>query len=208
MFINERKRNANTYLISNFDSLEAGPFKSTALGSCLVCLGLNSPLVTGSFPGVKRPESIVHHPPTTSTEVKERVELYIYFPSGPSWPVIGWALPLHLPYSNKSKHIQSRKDEHQMSLEEPLSNRRSATGSLICCTGRYGLTTDLMRLHLKAAISCTLLAPGFCSQNCTTYHRCKQSSYMTDRRNVFMAHLFLRVSNKKRGDFGRTQARK
>jgi len=44
MFINERKRNVNTYLISNFDSLEAAPFKSTALGSCLVCLGLNSPL--------------------------------------------------------------------------------------------------------------------------------------------------------------------
>ena len=26
MFINERKRNANTYLISNFDSLEAAPW--------------------------------------------------------------------------------------------------------------------------------------------------------------------------------------
>ena len=32
-------------VISNFDSLEAAPFKSTALGSCLVCLGLNMPLV-------------------------------------------------------------------------------------------------------------------------------------------------------------------
>ena len=31
-------------VISNFDSLEAAPFKSSALGSCLVCLGLNSPL--------------------------------------------------------------------------------------------------------------------------------------------------------------------
>ena len=31
-------------VISNFDSLEARPFKSTALGSCLVCLGLNTPL--------------------------------------------------------------------------------------------------------------------------------------------------------------------
>ena len=29
-------------VISNFDSLEAHPFKSTALGGCLVCLGLNS----------------------------------------------------------------------------------------------------------------------------------------------------------------------
>ena len=33
-------------VISNFDSLEAGPFKSTALASCLVCLGLNMPLRT------------------------------------------------------------------------------------------------------------------------------------------------------------------
>jgi len=32
-------------VISNFDSLEAGPFKSTVLGSCLVCLGLNTTLV-------------------------------------------------------------------------------------------------------------------------------------------------------------------
>ena len=33
-------------VISNFDSLEAANYKSTALGSCLVCLGLNSPLVS------------------------------------------------------------------------------------------------------------------------------------------------------------------
>ena len=32
-------------VISYFDSLEAAPFKSTALDSCLVCLGLNTPLV-------------------------------------------------------------------------------------------------------------------------------------------------------------------
>jgi hypothetical protein len=35
-------------------------------------------------------------PPTSSSvEVKERVELYLYSPSGPSWPVIGWALLYH-----------------------------------------------------------------------------------------------------------------
>ena len=44
MFINERKRNAYTYLISNFWQLRSRPFKSTVLGSCLVCLGLNTPL--------------------------------------------------------------------------------------------------------------------------------------------------------------------
>jgi len=37
-------------------------------------------------------------PPTPpSAEVKERVELYLYFPSGPSWPVLGWILHLPLP---------------------------------------------------------------------------------------------------------------
>jgi hypothetical protein len=41
---------------------------------------------TGSFPRVKRLERGVDHPPTSSAEVKERVELYLYSPSGPSWP--------------------------------------------------------------------------------------------------------------------------
>jgi len=29
----------------------------------------------------------------SSAEVKERVELYVYSPSGLSWPVLGWTLP-------------------------------------------------------------------------------------------------------------------
>ena len=44
---------------------------------------------TGSFPWVKRPGRGVDHPTSSSTEVKERVDLYLYFPSGPSWPVLG-----------------------------------------------------------------------------------------------------------------------
>ena len=39
---------------------------------------------TGSFPGVKRPERGVEHPPPSNAEVTERVELYLYSPSGPS----------------------------------------------------------------------------------------------------------------------------
>jgi len=35
---------------------------------------------TGSFPGVKRPGRGVDHPPPCSTEVKERVEPYLYSP--------------------------------------------------------------------------------------------------------------------------------
>jgi hypothetical protein len=44
---------------------------------------------TGSFPGVKWPEHGFNHPPPFSAEVKERVELYLYSTSRPSWPVIG-----------------------------------------------------------------------------------------------------------------------
>jgi len=44
---------------------------------------------TGSFPAVKRPERDVDHPPPSSAEVKESVELYLYSPYGPSWPVVG-----------------------------------------------------------------------------------------------------------------------
>jgi len=44
---------------------------------------------TGSFLGVKQPGHGVGHPPTSSTEVKETVELYLYSSTGPSWPVLG-----------------------------------------------------------------------------------------------------------------------
>jgi hypothetical protein len=52
---------------------------------------------TASFLGVKWPGGGVDHPPASSAEVKGTVELYIFSPSGSSWPVIGWPLPLPLP---------------------------------------------------------------------------------------------------------------
>jgi hypothetical protein len=44
---------------------------------------------TGSFPGVKRPGRGVDNPPPSSAEVKERVELFLYSPTGPSRHVLG-----------------------------------------------------------------------------------------------------------------------
>ena len=61
--------------------------------------------VPGISRGVKRPRRGVDHPHPSSSEVKERVELYFYFPCGFSWPVLGWTLPLLylLPASFRSK---------------------------------------------------------------------------------------------------------
>ena len=44
---------------------------------------------TGSFPGVKRPGRGIDYPSHSSAEVKKRVELSFYSPSGPSWSVLG-----------------------------------------------------------------------------------------------------------------------
>jgi len=48
---------------------------------------------TGSFPGVKRPGRGVDHPSPSSAGVKERVEVYLYSPAGPLWPLLGKTVP-------------------------------------------------------------------------------------------------------------------
>ena len=46
---------------------------------------------TGSFPGVKGPGCGADHPPPSKCRGHDRVELYLYSPSGSSWPVTGKA---------------------------------------------------------------------------------------------------------------------
>jgi len=55
---------------------------------------------TGSFPGLKRPWPGVDYPITSSAEVKETVELYLYSPSEPTWSVLGRNLPFLLHVGN------------------------------------------------------------------------------------------------------------
>jgi hypothetical protein len=61
-----------------------------------------------SFSGVKWLGHGVNHPPSSSAKVKERVELYLYFPSGPSCPVLGQTLPL--PFSSDLDKVSNHID--------------------------------------------------------------------------------------------------
>jgi len=61
--------------------------------------GPHSPLYIGYhlvFQMVKRSGRGISHPPPSSAEVKERVQLYLYSPYWASWLVLGWTL-----YQNK-----------------------------------------------------------------------------------------------------------
>ena len=40
--------------------------------------------------GIQQPGQGIAHPPFSSADIKERLELSIYSLSGPSWPVLGW----------------------------------------------------------------------------------------------------------------------
>jgi hypothetical protein len=61
---------------------------------------------TGSFQGVKRPRRVVDHPTPSSVEVKETEQLYLYSPSGTSWPVLGRTCALQYSFKN------SRQQKH------------------------------------------------------------------------------------------------
>ena len=54
------------------------------------------------FPGGKAAGAWRWPPTTFSADVKERVELYLYSPSGLLWSVLGWTLTLPLPEGSQT----------------------------------------------------------------------------------------------------------
>ena len=67
--------------------------------------------VPGLSRGVKRQGRGVDHPLPSRSEVKERVELYFYTLSRPSWLVIERTLPLPLPYQLQKQDRLTKTDE-------------------------------------------------------------------------------------------------
>ena len=58
----------------------------------------------------------VDHPPPSSAEVKETVQLYLYSPSGPNWPVEGLTVPSPFPLFSSLYVRANEKPEPDLTL--------------------------------------------------------------------------------------------
>ena len=87
------------------DQLRVGPSKDQIpVGARLSTIVQNGPVAhpasysmgTGSLPRVKLPRRGVNHPPTSSAEVKGRVERYLYYAFRPPWPLLSLKYLIYL----------------------------------------------------------------------------------------------------------------
>ena len=102
------------------------------------------------IPGVKWPRRDADHPPWSDAEVKEGVQLYLCCPSGPSWHILGWPLPLPWPvlFEWKFKPHPNPPPQH---LDTALPSLQAASFVTSVCSGtwlHYGTGDwDITLLH-------------------------------------------------------------
>jgi hypothetical protein len=102
-----------------------------------------------------------------SAEVKERVELYLFFLSGKSWPVIEQTLPL--PYTLPSRYIlilSSHLHPGNTSIHFPSGTSR------ICCRSCNFIASWLLWLSFRNIVMCGKKWKAWC------YSTCKLSSVL------------------------------
>jgi len=85
LFFSFHMRTYCLVFIFPFLSLHTKATTGQALGSYPASYKMN----IGTFLGVKRLRRGVDHQPPSGEDIKERVDLYLYFPSAPSWQVPG-----------------------------------------------------------------------------------------------------------------------
>jgi len=130
------------------------------------------------FPGGKAAEAWSLAPSPSSAEVKERVEPYLHSPSGSSWPVIGWPLPL--PYILQvvsDRHaVSSCNCDRELTTTSQQTFKSGANWTLNVTTLR---TTDVPQRRRQVVRHCAVTV-NFRSrpQECTARHK------TTNRRNI------------------------
>jgi len=106
----------------------------------------SSTMGTGSFPGIQRTGHGVDHPPP-SVEVKERVELSLYSPCGPSWTVLGWSLLFTFIPVVKQRITVLAGEKFGPTPEDRLAENLGWRGML--------LTGPILSISLPYVIECT-----------------------------------------------------
>ena len=86
------------------------------------------------FPGGKAPGAW-HWPRTpSSAQVKERVQIYLYSLSGPSWPVLGWTLSLPLPFTQRQyRYVRGILPQYVWSRQPAINSSHEASQSVEEC---------------------------------------------------------------------------
>jgi hypothetical protein len=105
---------------------------------------------TSTFLGVKRQELGVNHPFPSHDEVKERMELHLYLPSVPSWPVIGWSLHV-LFYSSDIRQFSAYTG---LGIHFPKTSLSFSEFLLPICNS-VSSTTYLHQLHYPMHLLCS-----------------------------------------------------
>jgi len=95
-----------------------------------------------SFPGVKRPRRDVDHPPSSSSEAKERVELCLF----PLCPVTEWTLLLHHNTSERFDVWTSRKVAVVYLSHKPSIYDADTTSQRFCDSASKSHSTSLISL--------------------------------------------------------------
>ena len=89
------------------------------------------------------------HTPS-SAKVKERVQLYLYSPSGPLWVVLGWTLPLRLPQlTTKNAKLIPYADYTNIIANNPSPKDFKINMIKACVNINEWLKTNLLSLNYK-----------------------------------------------------------
>ena len=99
---------------------------------------------------VKRQGRGVDSPPPSSAEVKERVELYLYSPYGPSWLVLGRTLPFT--YTRKTRAYEQFLFNN-LEIRETHGKRVVRKTELFCHPLSLAFEAFLVQVHVSKLCS-------------------------------------------------------
>jgi len=153
------------------------------------------------FPVVMRPGRAVDHLTTSRAEVKERVELYLYSLSGPSWPVLGWnftfTLMVMIIPESLARPGRKKARKHVRIVRDFNNNETRAVTKLFCLQGKaqkeiHAILTETLACFLPGRTKDLSSTPVYGLAICfATSWSVKHSPYIQFPTNTLHIHSFI-----------------